>query len=394
MINEYSKLITFHPDYSPVRHKRKIPFSPNIEVSETFARRMHRIRELDQELGRFILKESDYLNLIVDAYSSNIHWSTKIEGNPLPEDEVRRISRVTFSGGRIESPGGPAQEIINHLSFWVFSQFDDDIWNSDIVCNLHNYLLKDTGNETVLGKYREKDCNVKENGVEVFVACPHQNIKEEMDSLLTWVRTKAPAYEPVVAATIFFHEFESIHPFEDGNGRTGRTLFHLYLMKHGLPNSHLCKMDYEILNQNNLYYELLAYTDEKEKYGPLVDMFSIAVLKSYEKTREQLSKKDLLSSDLDEISRRLIIRARKRGDWFSLTEATSWVNGVGNQTIRNRLNDLVIFGVLQKRGQTRSCAYRFMTPFSDKKPDSESFRAVMDPESIKRIEWKQEDHQR
>ena len=386
MINRYDNLTTYRPDTAPVRHKRKVPFNPCVEISPKFASRMQKIRELDQELGRFILKEKDYFDLVLDAYSSNIHWSTKIEGNPLGEDEVRRLSRATLAGERTENPGGPAQEIINHIGVLIFSGLFSGLWNKETICYLQQYLLQGTGTKANLGSYRTRECCVEENGEEVFIACPPSSIAEEMESLLEWVRTRAPAYEPIVAATILFHEFESIHPFEDGNGRTGRTLFHLYLMGHGLPNSHLCKIDYEVLKDTSLYYDLLAYTDEKGTYGPLVEMFSVAVLRSYEETRDALSRKDLLSSGLDEVSKRIIMMARERSDWFDLSEAMTWADGLGEQTVRNRLSNLVELDVLEKRGRTRSCAYRFRNPFADIKTKiGADLSVALDPESLKRV---------
>lgn len=365
MINEYNNKPEYHPKYTPVRHKRKVPFSPSLEVSAEFALRSQHIRELDFELDRYILTEKDYAESVIEAYSSNIHWSTKIEGNPLSEEEVKRLTRATMSGGNIEKRAGPSHEIINHLLVMTREEALTHWWDKDFLCGLHEILLQDTGSRTKTGGYREVQAVIEEGGEEVFIACPPGSIEEEMQSLLDWVNHRASAYDVLVAATLFFHEFESIHPFEDGNGRLGRTLFHMYLVSHGLRKSNLCKIDAEILGDMRQYYSLLAYTDESGDYQPLVEAFSRAVLRGYEKTMESLSQQDLLSSDLDETSKRLILRARQRNDWFNVKEAVEWADEVGEQTVRNKLNGMAEMGVLEKKGRTKGQKFRFRTPFSE-----------------------------
>jgi Fic family protein len=364
MINEYNNMQEYNPKFSPVRHKRKVPFSPSAEVTAEFAHRIQRIRGLDFELNRYILTEKDYSELVMDAYSSNIHWSTKVEGNPLSEDEVKRITRATMLSGNIEKRAGPSQEVINHLLVLAGEEALARKWDKKFLCALHEILLEGTGSKAKIGGYRENQAVIEEGGEEVFIACPPGSIEEEMESLLDWVNKKAPAYDVVVAATLFFHEFESIHPFEDGNGRLGRTLFHIYLVGHGLRKSNLCKIDYEILGNTRQYYSLLAYTDESGDYEPLVEAFSLAVLRSYERTIESFSDKDLLSSNLDEISKTLIAGARQRKEWFNVKDAVEWVDEVGEQTVRNRLNGLADMGVLEKMGKTKGLKFRFKIPFS------------------------------
>ena len=141
------------------------------------------------------------------------------------------------------------------------------------------------------GTYRTVDSSVyTDEGQETFRPCPPIHIAREMESLLDWTNRRAPALHPLVAATVFFHEFESIHPFLDGNGRVGRTLFHLYLQQHGLANSHLCMVEKELTTDPETYYQLLAWTDQSTSYAELLDYFSAALLRSYEAALKRIEK--------------------------------------------------------------------------------------------------------
>jgi Fic family protein len=53
----------------------------------------------------------------------------------------------------------------------------------------------------------------------------------------------------LTAASYFLLKFESIHPFADGNGRTGRTLMNYYLMINGLPPTILYEEDKKMAPQ-------------------------------------------------------------------------------------------------------------------------------------------------
>jgi len=360
----YDNLRKFKPRGYPVKHKRKEPFNPSILVPNGYFERIRRIRELDLEMDRFILTGKDYEDFIIEAYSSNVHWSTKLEGNPLLEEEVKRLTIRTFQGDIEETPGGPRQEILNHLVQMAFPDQFKLPWDHELILTLHGYLLENTGISFNPGIYRDVDVTVQDDGGNnLLIPAPTDKIEEEMQFLLDWINKKALAYESITAATVLFHEFESIHPFQDGNGRIGRCLFHLFLQNTDLKNSHLCKIESHLLKDEELYYQLLAYTDETGSYTELIDLVSRAMVNSYEEANATLSGKDLLSSNLDESSKTLLKKAKRIGEWFSVEDATNWVDGIGEQSIRKRLNDFVKIGAFNKTGKTRSCRYIFNDPF-------------------------------
>lgn len=350
-----------------MRHRHKEVFDPQMTVSKEFGPRVRKIRELDIEFDRYILKASDYADLITEAYASNIHWSTSLEGNPLSEDEVRIITRETLFGNMKESRSGPVQEIINHLVNMCSPEAFCLPWSDSTVCMLNHVLLEGTGSSVPIGKYRDRRAMVGDplTGEEHFIPAPPEWIPGEMAQLLEWTNNKSLVYEPIIAATIMFHEFESIHPFADGNGRTGRSLFHLYLQQRALKNSHLCKIDQKLIENTDLYYDLLAYTDQTGSYDELIEMVSIVVLKSYEEAREALSKRDLLGTNLDDASKRILINAKAHKEYFSRLEAMEWVDGLSEQTVGNRLNALEEIGALESKGKTRSKRYRMKDPLAD-----------------------------
>src|SRR5260370_20811488 len=63
--------------------------------------------------------------------------------------------------------------------------------------------------------------------------------------------------DPLVKMAIIHHQFESIHPFYDGNGRTGRIINILYLVQKGLLHLPVLYLSRYIIKHKNDYYRLL-----------------------------------------------------------------------------------------------------------------------------------------
>jgi Fic family protein len=73
-------------------------------------------------------------------------------------------------------------------------------------------------------------------------------------------------YDPLVKMAIIHYQFESIHPFYDGNGRTGRIIIILYLIIQGLQNLPILYLSNYIINNKSDYYRLLQEVREENNW--------------------------------------------------------------------------------------------------------------------------------
>jgi Fic family protein len=101
-------------------------------------------------------------------------------------------------------------------------------------------------------------------------------IEELLDNLLEYLESADPFHtDPLIKMAISHYQFEAIHPFSDGNGRTGRILNLLYLVNQGLlvlPVLYLSK--YIIENKDDYYYRLGAVTQRGDWKGWLIYMMN------------------------------------------------------------------------------------------------------------------------
>lgn len=87
-------------------------------------------------------------------------------------------------------------------------------------------------------------------------------------------------FDPLVRMAVMHHQFESIHPFYDGNGRTGRILNVLYLVKEGLLDIPVLYMSRHIVRTKSEYYHLLQAVRETGAWEAWVTYMLTAVAES------------------------------------------------------------------------------------------------------------------
>ena len=110
----------------------------------------------------------------------------------------------------------------------------------------------------------------------------HKKIMEYLNNLMKYINSDTLLH-PLVKLALIHHEFESIHPFYDGNGRTGRIINILYLISQGLLHSPILYMSRFINHNRSDYYHLLR---EVQK-GKNVEEWVIYILTAIEMTTKQ-----------------------------------------------------------------------------------------------------------
>ena len=96
-------------------------------------------------------------------------------------------------------------------------------------------------------------------------------LREKLDQLENFIhiRDESPL-DPLVRLSLIHYQFEAIHPFEDGNGRTGRILNILYLVEQGLLDIPVLYLSRYIIEHKNDYYRLLRAVTEEQEWEPWV----------------------------------------------------------------------------------------------------------------------------
>lgn len=163
--------------------------------------------------------------------------SSRIEGL---EIGARRLLRAQVARAAGEDPGDvTALEVLNNvdsMSWAVGSLTSGRPITVDDLCGVHHRLLVGTSRDEHAGRIRTEQNWIGGSSYNpcraAFVPPPHEHVEALLEDLCAFCSTDD--LPPTVQAAIAHAQVETIHPFVDGNGRTGRALIQIILRRRGL----------------------------------------------------------------------------------------------------------------------------------------------------------------
>jgi Fic family protein len=158
-------------------------------------------------------------------------------------------------GRTLASTGERARrEIINYFAGLRYVEKNvakKNIRHEEIL-ELHRILAGEVMGQGEAGKYRMIAVRVGS-----YLPPPPDAVSGLMFELLGWWSTAAKKLSPVLSSAILHYRFESIHPFADGNGRTGRALALWELYRRGFDTHHIFAVDEYYWEDRPKYYAAL-----------------------------------------------------------------------------------------------------------------------------------------
>jgi len=156
------------------------------------------------------------------------YTSNSIEGNTLTESETKVVIEdgITIGGKSLREH----YEAIGHAKAYdhIYSLLDKNISEDDVL-HLHKLFSQQIDPENA-GKYRPR--NVIITGTD-YLPPDYHDVSGLMKKHIENLNSGAKDKHPLERASDLHAEFESIHPFTDGNGRIGRLLLSILTMKNG-----------------------------------------------------------------------------------------------------------------------------------------------------------------
>ncbi len=142
--------------------------------------------------------------------------------------------------------------------------------NNSTIKHIHKRLLQDVrGKKKDPGKYRDDDVWIGAEGTSKGEAryCPPDptHVPALMDELERFYKGRGPL-NPIIASGIIHHRFEAIHPFKDGNGRTGRLIIPLYLVDQKLLKLPVFYISGYFDKDKATYMDKLSGVDQNEDW--------------------------------------------------------------------------------------------------------------------------------
>ena len=197
--------------------------------------------------------------------------SNTIEGSTINLRETALIlyDKISPSNKTIKE----IREVENHKTAFDFIKDYSGTFCRKFILDIHKKLMYN-----ILGKNAGVFRNVQVyiRGVEKQELPPKPDeIEREFKKLMRWYRTSVKKYHPLIRISYFHIAFEGIHPFIDGNGRTGRLILNYMLKKENYP-------PVNIENKNKEEYYSALRDGLKGNLSPFIKMLINYLEKSAE----------------------------------------------------------------------------------------------------------------
>lgn len=147
-------------------------------------------------------------------------------------------------------------------------RYREALWSSYADLQKKSFLMLDTilkahallvGNDAGIRKIPGTKLQNDATGEIIYTPPDHIDIiRSKLQNLFEYLHTNKKTVDPLICMAVIHYQFESIHPFYDGNGRVGRILNVLYLIKKGLLNLPVLYLSSYIIKNKAEYYRRLS----------------------------------------------------------------------------------------------------------------------------------------
>ena len=273
----------------------QLPEWPDFRYDETRLRPLEAefLRRSGVHVGSFShLETNDQESLIAELLSDEALQTSKIEGELLNRDSlqssIRRLFGLTSDGKK----ASPAETGISELQVDVYRNFAGPLTDEKLF-EWHRMVARGRWDLKTVGQYRQHKEPMRivsgaiHDPVVHFEAPPSRQVACEMKRFIQWFNCPLQPLAGLARAGIAHLYFESIHPFEDGNGRVGRAIAEMALSQaFGQPT--LIALSIVLESHRRRYYEELGLASRSIEITGWLEFFGSMVLEAQDQSLRRI----------------------------------------------------------------------------------------------------------
>ncbi len=345
-----------------------LPPTPPLRVKELLSK----LSAADQAIGRLdgisILLPDKNLFLYLYVRKEAV-LSSQIEGTQSTLDDLLRFETLAAKGKPIDD----IREVSNYVDAMMYglNRLSTLPLSLRLLREMHKRLLQSgRGQSKNPGEFRQSQNWIggTRPGNATFVPPPHQEVTPALGALEKFIHEQTPDLPPLVKAGLIHVQFETIHPFLDGNGRLGRLLIALYLCSQKIMQQPLLYLSLYFKENRADYYRLLQEVRERGAWEAWLEFFLEGVTKTANAafntaTRiHELIRKDRerIGSESDRASSVLRLHEALQTSPFLTTSKAVERTGLTKPTINAAFDQLQKLGIVDEiTGKVRGRVYAY-----------------------------------
>jgi Fic family protein len=319
--------------------------------------------------------------ITIEAISTEAVTTSEIEGESLDRASVQSSIRRQFGLQTDNRRVGPAEQGIAEMMVDLYRSFAAPLSN-EMLFAWRRMLVSGRRDLKGVGRYRTGGDPMQVVSGAIyepkvhFEAPPSSRVKSEVHRFIAWFNRTGPGGpEPLPALTragIAHLYFESVHPFEDGNGRIGRALAEKSLAR-SLGQPTLIALAATILAKRETYYEALEAANKQNEITAWLAWFAGVAIEAQHRTTalvefliDKAKLLDRLRGQLNQRQEKVLLRMLREGpDGFvgGLSAGKyATIAGASPATTTRDLVELVALGALVRTGERKHTRYQLAIP--------------------------------
>jgi Fic family protein len=324
-------------------------------------------------LGAFKhLNPLDEQEILTEAATSEAMTTSAIEGEVLDRQSVRSSIQKHLGIQFNHGPRRPLENGVAEMTVEMLRNATDALSNKTL-WNWHNLLFNGQMGIETIGSYRTHAEPMQivsgriGNERVYFEAPPSERVSAEMERFIDWFNSSEKKMAPIARSGIAHIYFESIHPFEDGNGRIGRAISEKALAQ-GLGQSCLTMLSTEIQARQNEYYNTLEQSSSLLDVTGWLAWYADVVLAAQRRTQALVDLiiaktrlLDRLRGNINERQEKALVRMFREGpSGFSGGMSSGnyqKITGASPATAGRDLTQLVELNAIHKTGEGKGTRY-------------------------------------
>ena len=241
------------------------------------------LSQADRHLGRLDMY-SEYIpniDLFISMHvAKEATQSSKIEGTQTNIDEVLLDKEDVSLEKRDDW-----EEVQNYIYAldMAINSLNKIPFSTRLIKKSHKTLLQGVrGKQKQPGEYRKSQNWIGGATINdaVFVPPVHSSINDLMSDLEKFVHNNEVFFPDLLKIALIHYQFETIHPFLDGNGRVGRLLIPLYLVEKGILKKPVLYLSNYFEQNRMLYYDNLSMVREKNNITQWFKFFLVGIIET------------------------------------------------------------------------------------------------------------------
>ena len=330
-----------------------MPYEPQFSITPQLLTLVEQTAALRERIQSAAVELSWIPALQKDTRTRNSHASTAIEGNPLTLEQVRALEEGRELSA-VETR--PKREILNYFSGlrYIEKHAKKKTLRHEDIFKLHRLLAGKVMDQGEAGRYRTIQVRVGRHYPPAAA-----DVSGLMFELLEWWNKKAPELSPALSSSILHYQFEWIHPFADGNGRTGRALALWELYRRGFDSHHIFSVDEYYWEDRPAYYRALdAVRDDGGDLTGWLEYCAQGLCRTLDRVWTRVQSYQLKSTG------KLVLRPRQEKllhllrDHGSVAPSELWAAlRISKQGAMDLLRPLISAGLVEKIGTKKTGRY-------------------------------------